>query len=463
MTMQSAHTIATSSKHATLLIRGGTVVTPNGMEQVDIAALNGRIRALGNLAGWSADEVIDARGLHVLPGVIDTQVHFREPGLCHKENLEAGTRGAVLGGVTSIFEMPNTSPLTLRAEDLNAKVAAARGRAWCDFAFYIGGSAANIEQLAQLEMLPACAGIKVFMGSSFGDLLVSEEDILQQILRNGRRRLAVHAEDDARLQARKAIALASGDVRDHPVWRDVESAFKATHRIVSLAQECNRRLHVLHVSTAQEIRFLAQHKARTTVEVLPHHLTLSAPDCYERLGTLAQMNPPVREAIHQQALWQGIRDGVVDVLGSDHAPHTLEEKAQPYPHSPSGMTGVQTLLPIMLNHVHQGRLSLERLVDLTSAGPARIFGIAGKGRIALGYDADLTLVDLKAQREISNRWIASVVGWTPYDGMRVTGWPVATFIRGQTVMQQDEMIGTANGRPVSFVETRDAGFSRCLD
>lgn len=440
-------------RHADLLLCGGTVITPNGPERIDIACVQGRITALGDLRpGWSADCVLDLNGLHVLPGVIDSQVHFREPGLEHKENLEAGTRGAVLGGVTAVFEMPNTHPLTLGAADLQAKLDAAQGRSWCDHAFYIGGSALNAESLYELEQLPGCAGIKVFMGSSFGDLLADEDEVLRRILRHGHRRMAVHAEDEARLRERKHIALDSGDVRQHPVWRDVESALKATQRIVRLAAEVNRRLHVLHVSTAEEMQFLAAHKHRVTVEVTPHHLSLQAPECYERLGSLAQMNPPVREQAHQDALWQAIRSGVVDVIGSDHAPHTLLEKSQAYPASPSGMTGVQTLLPVMLNHVHAGRLSLQRLVDLTSAGPARIFGLEGKGRIAVGFDADFSIVDLKARRGIRNDWIASVSGWSPYDGIPVVGWPIHTIVRGHCVVRDEALEGQAQGRPLRFLE-----------
>ena len=440
-------------RHADLLIEGGTVLTPNGAERIDLACVQGRIVALGDLRlDWSAQTRIDASGLHVLPGVIDSQVHFREPGLMHKENLEAGTRGAVLGGVTAVFEMPNTNPLTLWEEDLQAKLEAARGRAWCDHAFYIGGSATNANQLSVLENLPGCAGIKVFMGSSFGDLLADDEAVLRRILSQGRRRLAVHAEDEARLRQRKALVETSGDVRQHPEWRDVESALMATRRILRLAAETGRRLHVLHVSTAEEMTLLAQHKRRVTVEVTPHHLTLCAPDCYERLGSLAQMNPPVRDQRHQDALWRAIQDGLVDVIGSDHAPHTLQEKAKPYPQSPSGMTGVQTLLPVMLNHVHAGRLSLERLVDLTSAGPARIFGLEGKGRIALGFDADLTLVDLSARRTIRNDWIASCSGWTPYDDLDVTGWPIHTIIRGQVVVRDEVLSGQPQGEPLRFLE-----------
>lgn len=290
------------------------------------------------------------------------------------------------------------------------------------------------------------------MGSSFGSLLADEDELLEKILSAGKRRMAVHAEDEQRLRARKETICQSGNVEDHPNWRDVESALNATRRILRLAEKTGRRLHLLHITSAEEMALLAQHKSRVTVEVTPHHLTMEAPDCYQRLGSLAQMNPPVRARRHQDALWQGIRDGVVDVIGSDHAPHTLEEKARPWPESPSGMTGVQTLLPVMLNHMNEGRLSLQRLVDLTSAGPARIFGLEGKGRIAVGFDADLTLVDLAAKRQISNDWIASVAGWSPYDGMDITGWPIATVIGGHCVMREDELLGAPVGKAFRFLD-----------
>lgn len=434
-------------KQADTIIRSGTLVTPSGEIKADVALIQGKIAAIGG-SGWQAEHVIDATGLHVLPGVVDTQVHFREPGLTHKEDIHHGSKGAVLGGVTGFFEMPNTNPLTLTGDDLQAKLAIAANSSYCNYAFYIGGCAANLAQLAKLETLPGCAGIKVFMGSSFGDLLAEQDDLLQQILQNGARRVAIHAEDEARLRERQPLT--KGDVRNHPIWRDTQSALLATQRIVALAEQTGRPLHLLHISTADEMAYLAAFKHRVTVEVTPHHLTMHAPDCYERLGSLAQMNPPVRDTHHQQALWQGINDGTVDIIGSDHAPHTLEEKAKPYPGSPSGMTGVQTLLPVMLDHVAAGRLSLQRLVDLTCSNPARIFGLTGKGRLAVGYDADLTLVDLNAKRTICNSWIASKVQWTPYDGKTVTGWPIATIIAGETVMHSDEVPGKPAGKAFIF-------------
>lgn len=435
-----------------LVIRGGTAATPNGIAPADVAIRGGRIAAIGAVAGSAAEEM-DARGLHVLPGVIDTQVHFREPGLEHKEDLATGTAAAALGGVTAVFEMPNTKPSTLTAEDLADKRRRARGRVWCDIAFFIGAAAENAEQLGELERLPGCAGVKMFMGSSTGNLLVAGEDDIRRVLENGRRRVAVHSEDEARLRERHALVKDGADVAMHPVWRDAETAVRSTQRLLRLARAAGRRVHVLHVTTAEEVPILAANKDIATVETTPQHLTLVAPDCYQRLGTFAQMNPPIREARHRDALWHAVEQGVVDCIGSDHAPHTRQEKAKAYPQSPSGMPGVQTLLPLLLDHLNAGRLTLDRLIDLTSTGPARIYGIAGKGRIAVGYDADLTVVDLKARRTIREAWIASRCGWTPFDGMTVTGWPIATIVRGQVVMRDDQLVGTPSGDMVRFTET----------
>ena len=434
-----------------LLVKGAQVVTPNGLGAVDVGVADGRIAALGELDPSNAGEVFQAQGLTVLPGVIDTQVHFREPGNEHKEDLESGTRAAALGGVTAVFEMPNTKPSTTTAEALADKFERAHGRAWTDHAFYVGAAEENVDELATLERTPGCCGVKIFMGSSTGNLLVDDDETLLAVLRSGRRRVAVHAEDEPRLRERLSLVRGGADVAMHPVWRDEETAIRATTRLLRLAREAGRPVHVLHVTTAEEMELLAHHKDIATVEVTPQHLTLAAPDCYEELGTFAQMNPPIREARHRDGLWQAVTAGVVDVVGSDHAPHTREEKAGDYPATPSGMPGVQTLLPLLLDHLSHGRLTLERLVDLTSAGAARIYGIAAKGRIAVGYDGDLTLVDLKARREIGEDWLASKCGWSPFAGRSVTGWPLATVIRGQVVMRDGALQGQPQGRPLSFL------------
>ncbi len=438
-----------------VILRGGVVVNQDGEGVRDLAIAGERIAATGDLSRASAGEVIDCTGLHILPGVIDTQVHFREPGLTHKEDLETGSRAAVLGGVTAVFEMPNTDPQTTTAEALADKVKRAHRRMHCDFAFFVGGTRENTKELAELERLPGAAGVKVFMGSSTGTLMVESDDGVRQILKTIRRRASFHSEDEYRLRERKNLRI-EGDVRSHPVWRDEIAALTCTERLVRLARETGKRVHILHISTREEIEFLAAHKDVASVEVTPHHLTLEAPACYERLGAYAQMNPPVRGGIHKQGIWRGIEQGIVDILGSDHAPHTREEKDKPYPASPSGMTGVQTLVPIMLDHVHAGRLSLLRFVDLTSAGPARLFGIARKGRIAAGFDADLTIVDLKRRETITSRWIASRSAWTPYEGVAVTGWPVGTFVRGRRVMWDGGLVAEGVGEAVRFLETLPA-------
>ncbi|MBL8596558.1 MAG: dihydroorotase [Devosia sp.] len=437
--------------HYDAIFKNGTIVNQDGTHLADIGVRGGLIAALGSLGAATADVVTDCAGLHILPGVIDTQVHFREPGLEHKEDLATGSLAAVMGGVTAVFEMPNTNPLTVTREAFADKIARASGRMHCDFAFFIGGTHENVGELPELERMPGCAGVKVFMGSSTGSLLVADDDGVGSILRVISRRAAFHSEDEYRLEERKPLRIPD-DPRSHPVWRDPEAALRSTRRLVALAHKYGKRIHVLHISTAEEMVFLAGHKDVATVEVTPHHLTLDE-TAYVRLGTFAQMNPPVRDAAHRAGIWAGVDNGVVDVLGSDHAPHTIEEKRKPYPSSPSGMTGVQTLVPIMLDHVNAGRLTLERFVDLSSAGPARIFNIARKGRIAAGYAADLTIVDLKRRQTITNAWIASKSPWTPYDGVAVTGWPVGTVLRGTPVMWEGELVAPAGGRPVEFLET----------
>ena len=433
-----------------LIVRGGICVTPSGRQEADIGIRNGKIATIGVLNSADAETTIDAAGLHVLPGVIDTQVHFREPGNEHKEDLESGTRAAVHGGVTAIFEMPNTSPSTLTAAALADKVARADERAWCDFAFFMGAAAENADQLGTLEREPGCCGVKLFMGASTGNLLVADDEGIAEVLAHGTRRVAIHAEDEPRMQQRFHLAEEAAHPRAHPEWRDAESARLATERVLRIAREKNRRVHVLHITTADEMPLLARHKDIATVECTPQHLTLEAPDIYDRIGSFAQMNPPIRDATHRAGLWAGLRAGIVDVIGSDHAPHTRDEKSGTYPKTPSGMPGVQTLVPLMLNHVHEGRLTLERFVDLTAHGPQRIYNIAGKGRIAVGYDGDLTLVDLAAKRTITEDWIASKCGWTPFAGMEVTGWPMATIIRGNVVMRDGELIARQIGEKVRF-------------
>lgn len=443
---------------ADLLIQGATIVAPDPKtgrlreEVTDVAIKDGRIISIGTKSALklTTTQILKAAGLHLLPGAIDTQVHFREPGFPEKEDLSSGTRAAIYGGVTSIFEMPNTTPPTLTAIDIADKLSRAKERAWCNYAFYVGASPTNVNCLGELEKLPGVCGVKMFMGSSTGNLVVDEDATIEAALKNITRRMAVHAEDEVRLKERKKIVLEQpGDVKLHPVWRDEETALIATKKILHLARKFNRKIHVLHVTTAEEAELLAANKDIASFEVTPQHLTFFAPDCYERLGTLAQMNPPIREKRHCKALWHAIVQGHADVLGSDHAPHTLSEKQKIYPDTPSGMTGVQTILPLMLHHAIEGRLSLLRVVELLAQNPARLFGIKNKGEIRLGYDADLTLVDLKAPKLIKNSWIQSTCGWTPYDGMTFKASVIATIVNGDVVMRDDQLLATKpNGRPL---------------
>jgi len=431
-----------------VILKGGTVVNQDGEGLRDVAIRGGRIVELGSFDPSQAGETTDCTGLHILPGVIDSQVHFREPGLDHKEDLESGSRAAVMGGVTSVFEMPNTNPLTTSEAALADKVSRGHHRMHCDFAFWVGGTRENVKDIPELERLPGAAGIKVFMGSSTGDLLVEDDQGVRDILSTTRRRSAFHSEDEFRLRERQGERI-ENDPRSHPVWRDEIAALQCTQRLVSIAREVGAKIHILHLSTAKEVDYLLAHKDVASIEVTPHHLTLTD-EAYERLGTLVQMNPPVRAPHHGERLWWGLEQGILDIFGSDHAPHLLEEKQKPYPASPSGMTGVQTLVPIMLDHVNAGRLSLARFVDMTSAGPARLFQTALKGRIAAGYDADFTIVDMKRKQTIQNEWIASKCGWTPYDGKEVTGWPVGTIVRGQKVMWEAELTTPSRGEVVLF-------------
>ena len=443
--------------HFDLIIRNAKCVVPNDQNQLtinetDIAVLEGRVAQIGGLTNSdSAETTFEAQGLHVLPGLIDSQVHFREPGHTHKEDLATGSLGALAGGITGVLEMPNTRPPVTDVASLEDKVQRATNRMWTHFGFFLGASPSNVHCLDQMENTPGCCGIKVFMGSSTGNLLIKDDDLLDAVLSKGSRMVAIHSEDEQRLVERFALVEKDpGHVHMHPVWRDEESALRSTQRLLKIARKHNRRVHVLHITTRQELDLLKQHKDLVTLECTPQHLTLESPECYERLGSLAQMNPPIRDKSHKEALWKALNDGTVDVIGSDHAPHTKEEKAQTYPKSPSGLPGVQTTLPLMLDAVHNGRLSLTRLVEVLAQKPADLYKIQRKGRIKVGFDADFTIVDLKQKATISNSWIRSRCGYTPFDGMPVTGWPKATIIGGQIAMREDEILGSPLGKAFEY-------------
>ncbi len=436
-----------------LCLKNGLVMINDELLRTNVYIQEGKIVLISDKS-FESEKILDCTGLHVLPGVIDSQVHFREPGLEGKETLESGMLSAAAGGVTGIFEMPNTNPLTITPETIADKLSRAARGAWTDYAFYLGGTQRTSSNLSEWENLLGVCGIKIFMGASTGDLMTATDEEVEAVVSNGSRVIAVHAEDQMiMMENMKTILGNSNDVAKHCEWRSPESCLSATKRVVNLAKKHNRRVHILHITTQEEMTFLAKNKDTASVELLANHLTLHAPDCYDMLGTLAQQNPPIREKKHQDALWRALNDGVVDIIASDHAPHTLDEKAMEYPGSPSGTPGVQTLVPIMLNHVNNNKLSLQKLVQLWSYGPERIHKIKDKGRIAVGYDADFTIVDMKKDNIIQNSDQKSKSGWTPYDGMKVKGWPIHTIIRGNCVMREDEILDSPIGEVIKFKET----------
>ena len=417
----------------------------------DLATAGGRISAIGRIED-DAERIVEGRGLTLLPGAIDTQVHFREPGLTHKEDLASGSLAALYGGVTSFLEMPNTDPTTTDAATLGNKLARAQGRSWANFGFFVGATAENADRLAEYERLPGVPGIKIFMGSSTGPLLVGDDEPLRRVLRSGRKRCPVHAEDEPRNRDRKALLSEAPNVREHPFLRDAESARLATERILRLSAETGRPVHILHVSTAVEPPMIAEAKRqglRTTAEVTPQHLWFSDED-YARLGTHLQMNPPIRSKRDREGLWRALAAGTFDVFGSDHAPHTLEEKARPFPASPSGMPGVQTMMPVLLRFVQEGRLSLGTVVRMACEAPAALYGIEGKGRLAVGLDADLALWDLQRSETFERSMVRSKCGWSPYEGETLAAAPEMVVVGGRVSLEGGQTVGDPRGTILEF-------------
>ena len=436
------------SDNFNLIIKNGSCYINGKLEQTDIAINNGKIEKIGKLS-LNSSKVFDATDKIVLPGIIDTQVHFREPGSTDREDLESGSRAAVLGGVTSVFEMPNTNPPTSNLIEFNKKLDLAKNRMHCNYAFYFGATPENVDQLAKLKGLEGCCGVKLFAGSSTGKLLVDKEKDIEKVISNSDRIVSIHSEDEEILNLRKKF-IKEGDVHSHPEWRNAECAMSSTRRVVKIAERYNKQIHVLHVTTKEEVDFLAMHKKNVTFEITPQHLTLYAPDCYDKLGSFAQMNPPIRKKEHYDRLWVAVKNSVVDVLGSDHAPHSKEDKNKKYPASPSGMPGVQTILPIMLDHINNEKLSLEQLVKLMCENPCKIFGIKRKGYLKEGYDADLTIIDMNKSVTIKNEMMASKCGWTPFDNYKVKGFPVATIVNGSFVMNDGKVVAESLGKPLEF-------------
>ena len=432
-----------------LILKNGKCFIDGQLKTTDIGISDGIIKNISNIQVSSSQKILDVSNLIVLPGIIDTQVHFREPGSTDTEDLETGSKSAVLGGVTSVFEMPNTNPPTSSQAEFKRKLSLAANRMYCNYAFYFGATPDNIEDLKKLNNLEGCCGVKLFVGSSTGNLLVKDEDDIEKVISNSSKIISIHSEDEDILNIRKRF-IKKGDVRSHPIWRNEECAISSTRKVVKIAERNNKKIHILHVTTKEEVEFLSRYKGNVTFEITPQHLTLSSPECYEKLGTLAQMNPPIREKKHQDKLWKAIVDDIVDVIGSDHAPHKMENKKKEYPQTPSGMPGVQTLVPIMLNHINNEKLTLDKFVKLVCEKPSKIFNIKNKGYIKEGFDADLTIVDMNMKKTIQNEWIASKCGWTPFDGYEVKGFPVGTIVNGKTMVWEGKLIEKANGKPLKF-------------
>ena len=432
-----------------LIIKNGECYIDHKLIKTNIGIQNGKITKIGDLDGEQSKETIDATNLMVLPGCMDTQVHFREPGSTNAEDLHTGSKAAIAGGITSVFEMPNTNPPTANMKEFNNKLNLAKNRMYSNNAFYFGATPDNSSDLANLNGLDGCCGVKLFAGSSTGNLLVDKEEDIEKVFQNTSKIVAVHSEDEEIINLRKKL-IEIGNVHTHPVWRNEECAISSTRRIVKIAKRLNKKAHILHVTTKEEVDFLSQNKGNITFEITPQHLTIYAPDCYDKLGTFAQMNPPLRDKSHYDRLWYAIRNNYNDTIGSDHAPHLKENKLKEYPQSPSGMPGVQTLLPVMLNHVNDKKLTLDQLIKLLCENPVSVFGIKNKGFIKKDYDADFTIIDMSRVIEIKNENIHSKCGWSPFDGYKFKGSPVYTIINGNIKMKDDEIIGDPAGKPILF-------------
>ena len=431
-----------------LIIKNGQCYIDNNLSNADIAIKDGKIQSIGQISE-KAKDILDANGLVVLPGCIDTQTHFREPGSTDTEDLNSGSKAAVAGGITAVFEMPNTNPPTSNKTEFQKKLNLAKNRMYCNYAFYFGATPDNANELADLKNLEGCCGIKLFAGSSTGNLLVQHEEDIEKVFKSCSKIVAVHSEDESILNKNKKL-IKRGDVHSHPIWRSDECAIASTRRIVRIAELYKKRAHILHVTTKQEVEFLSQHKGNITFEITPQHLTIYAPDCYDKLGTYAQMNPPLRDKSHYDRLWYAIKNNFNDTIGSDHAPHLKVNKEKEYPESPSGMPGVQTLMPVMLNHVNNGKLSLKQLINLVCENPVKIFGIKNKGFIKKGYDADFTIVDMNKKILIKNENIESKCGWSPFDGFEFKGTPMFTIVSGKIKMQNGKVVGEPEGTPLLF-------------
>ncbi len=431
-------------------IQGSRVVLPGEIAEIDLLVDGTRIADLDPAVHARCDETVPAAGLVLLPGVIDDQVHFREPGLTHKEDIRSASRACAAGGVTSFLEMPNTRPATTTRQLLAEKLAIAAASSLVNYGFYLGATPGNLEELRHADRTP---GIKIFLGSSTGELLVDDQDALERIFAETTLPITAHCEDETTIRANQARHRGPWQVADHSSVRDRVAAITATRRALDLAYRHRHRFHVLHVSTAEEADLVADHRGLITAEACPHHLLFQVED-YARLGTLVQVNPSIKTADDSRALWQALRDDRIQVIATDHAPHTLQEKMQPYPQSPSGLPCVENALALLLNEVHAGRCTLQQVVHWMCDAPARVWDLVGKGRIAVGYDADLVLVDLNATRTVRHEEQWTRCGWSPWHGCTLTGWPVRTWVQGREVYREGAVAEGPAGTEIVFDHAR---------
>jgi dihydroorotase len=437
------------------LIKGAQCVFPDGIRFANVILENDKIADIDAPETASADEVIDAVGLHLIPGVIDDQVHFRDPGLTHKEDLHTGSLACAKGGITTFLEMPNTKPPAITQPGIDEKLAIAASKSVVNYGFYIGATPDNVRDLETAQRIP---GIKIFIGSSTGNLLVDEQEALERIFAETTLPICAHCEDETTVRENTARLNGGTTYAQHSQIRDHRCAKIATERAINLAHKYNHRFHVLHVSTADELPLIQDHRNLITAEVCPHHVFFNIDD-YERLGSLVQMNPSIKTVEDNRALWSALLEDMIQVVATDHAPHTKEEKNQPYPASPSGLPAVENVLALMLNEVHAGRITLERVVASMCDAPARVWDIVNKGRLAVGYDADVALIDLSKTQTIDNDQQLTKSGWSPWHGESLTGWAVRTIVMGRTVFQDDRVDANHRGQAAKYDHDRGGYWS----
>jgi len=442
---------------ARTLIKNANVVNEGQILERDVLINGDRIELIGeSIAAEGSDRVIDAEGQYLLPGMIDDQVHFREPGLTHKGDIATESAAAIAGGITSFMEMPNVDPLTVNLPELEAKYDRASGRSHANFAFYLGATNNNIEDIRSLQPGQAC-GVKVFMGASTGDMLVDDPQALELIFADSPVLVATHCEDTPTIKANEAAARETyGEdvpMTEHPAIRSAEACYKSSSYAVELARKHDTRLHVLHITTAKELGLFAkgpETEKRITAEACVHHMYLDE-SSYPSLGTQIKCNPAIKTAADREGILKALVDGRIDVIATDHAPHTLEEKNDTYFKAPAGLPLVQHALQLALEHVHDGRFDIELVAHKTSHAVANVFGLKDRGFIREGYIADLTLIDMNRVTEVSREQILYKCGWSPFEGMRFRSTITMTMVGGNVVWRHGKIEAPAGGRRLEFV------------